>query len=197
MRRASWFTLALVASIGAVAAPRASAETETFTATLLQQTNMLQSGARTWPLTFRIESWTSAEEAARLGAVLQEGGPDALLREFRKGKSRAGYVLSSAYTREPSWRVAMATVRETPRGRVVRLVTDRPIGFAESWTSARSLDYPFSVFEFTLDGEGRGQGFAIPAARLADADGGPLTFETLPYVTGPDRLLGVRRWTSD
>jgi hypothetical protein len=197
MRRAGWFTLALVASIGAVAAPRAGAETETFTATLLQQTNMLQSGTRTWPLTFRIESWTSPEEAARVDAVLQESGPEALLREFRKGRMRAGYILSSAYTREPSWRVAMATVRDTPRGRVVRLVTDRPIAFAESWASTRSLDYPFSVFEFTLDGEGRGQGVAIPAARLVDSDSGPLTFETLPYVTGPDRLLAVRRWTSD
>jgi len=197
MRRAGWFTLALVASIGAAAPSRAAAETETFTATLLQQNDMRQSGTRTWPVTFRIESWTSPEEAARLGAVLQEKGPEGLLREFRKGKSRAGYVLSSAYTREPSWRVAMATVADTPRGRVVRLVTDRPIGFAESWANARSLDYPFSVFEFTLDGKGRGQGIAIAAARLADTDDGPLSFETLPYVTGPDRLLAVRQWLND
>ena len=49
-----------------------------------------------------------------------------------------------------------------------------------------------------MDGEGRGQGIAIPAARLAAGEGeGALAFETLPYVTGPDRLLGVRHWSND
>ncbi|MFN8091077.1 MAG: hypothetical protein U0599_02395 [Vicinamibacteria bacterium] len=198
MRRAGWITLALAAGIGTTMVPRAGAETETFTATLLQQSDMRQSRTRSVPVTFRIESWTSPQEAARLDSVLQEGGPAALLREFRKGRARAGYILTSAPMGEPSWRVAMATVRDTPRGRLVRLVTDRPIGFAESRTGARSLEYPFSVFEFTVDGEGRGQGIAIPAARLAAGEGeGALAFETLPYVTGPDRLLGVRQWSND
>jgi hypothetical protein len=199
MRRAGWITLALAASIATVAAPRAGAETETFTATLLQQSDMRSGGGtRTVPVTFRITSWTGPDEAARLDAILREGGPDALLREFRKGKSRAGYILSTVGAGEPSWRVAMATVEKTPRGRVVRLITDRPVGFVEGWSGARSLEYPFSIFEFTVDGGGRGQGVAIPAARLvADDLEGTLAVEVLPWVTGPDRLLGVRQSSND
>ena len=50
--------------------------------------------------------------------------------------------------------VAMATTADTPRGRVVRLLTDRPIEFAEAYYGARSLDYEFAAFEFTLDAKG-------------------------------------------
>jgi hypothetical protein len=198
MKTTSRAVLAVAAGLGLLAGPRiASAETETFTATLLSNADVRQAFSRTWPVTFHVQSWTSEEELARLEAVLKEGGSEALLREFRKGRGQAGYVTSPAIVRQPSWRVAMATSVDTPRGRVVRLLTDRPIGFAESWSGARSLDYEFAVFQFTLDEKGRGQGTAIPAARLVQYGDGQLTFETLPYTTGPDRLIGVRQWRSD
>lgn len=198
MKTVSWSALAAAASLGLVAVPRATyAGPETFTATILSQADMRRTATRTWPITFHVQSWTTEEDRARLEAILLEGGPDALLREFRKGKDRAGFVTSPAIVQEPSWRVAMATAVDTPRGRVVRLLTDRPISFGEAWTGARSLDYEFAVFEFTLDEKGRGQGIAIPAARLVPDGEGEIAFETLPYTTGPDRLLGVRKWGSD
>ena len=198
MTTTGWAVLAIAASLGPLAVPRAaSAETEMFTATLLRNADLRQATGRTWPVTFHVRSWTSEADLARFEAILKEGGPDALLREFQKGRSEAGYVTSPGIVRQPSWRVAMATSVDTPRGRVVRLLTDRPIGFAESWSGARSLDYEFALFEFTLDERGRGQGIAIPAARLTQDGEGLLVFETLPYTTGPDRLLGVRSWGMD
>jgi hypothetical protein len=197
MKTASWTALALAASLGLGGAPRANAETETFTATLLQNADMRQSSSRTWPITFHVESWTSEEDGRRLEAILKEGGPDALLREFQKGKTRAGYIVSPVIAQQPSWRVAMATAVDTPRGRVVRLLTDRPIAFAEAYSGSRSLDYEFAAFEFTLDGRGRGQGIAIPAARMRQDESGEVSFETLPYTTGPEKLIGVRKWESE
>ena len=88
----------------------------------------------------------------------------------------------------------MTTAVDTPRGRVVRLLTDRPIAFAEAYSRSRSLDYEFAAFEFTLDGKGRGQGIAIPAARMLQDESGEVRFETLPYTTGPEKLIGVRQW---
>jgi hypothetical protein len=198
MRIRVWAGLAVAASFGLGGVTGAVArEMETFTATVLQNADMRQGSSRIFPITFHVESWTTEEEGERLQAILKESGPEGLLREFQKGKTRAGYVLSPAFAREPSWRVAMATAVETPRGRVVRLLTDRPIQFGEAYYSSRSLDYEFAAFEFTLDAKGRGQGLAIPAARLSQDADGQVVVETLPYTTGPERLIGVRTWGRD
>jgi hypothetical protein len=198
MRIRMWAGLAVAASFGLGGVTGAMArETETFTATVLQNANMRQSSSRTFPITFHVENWTTEKDGERLQAILKESGPDALLREFQRGKTRAGYIVSPALAREASWRVAMATAVDTPRGRVVRLLTDRPIEFAEAYYGARSLDYEFAAFEFTLDAKGRGQGIAIPAARLLQDAEGQVTLETLPYTTGPERLIGVRKSGSE
>ena len=151
MRTRAWAVLGVAASLGIGAGTRATAgETETFTATVLQNADMRQGSSRTFPITFHVESWTTEEEGERLQAILKESGPEGLLREFQKGKTRAGYVLSPAFAREPSWRVAMATAVETPRGRVVRLLTDRPIQFREAYYSSRSLDYEFAALDLKI-----------------------------------------------
>jgi hypothetical protein len=35
---------------------------------------------------------------------------------------------------------------------------------------------------------------AIPAAKLSLGDKGEIVVETLPYTTGPQKLIGVRQW---
>jgi hypothetical protein len=43
-------------------------------------------------------------------------------------------------------------------GYQVIAATDRPIGFAESWRSSRTLDYNVSLIVLEMDSEGKGEG---------------------------------------
>jgi hypothetical protein len=64
--------------------------------------------------------------------------------------------------------------------------------FGEAYYGTRSKDYEFGVVELKLNADG--EGATIPAARLSLDAEGKIVVETLPYATGPQRLLGVRQW---
>jgi len=62
---------------------------------------------------------------------------------------------------------------------------------------ARSVVFDSLFAREKLGSTGLGQGIAIPAARLLQDAEGQVTLETLPYTTGPERLIGVRKWGSE
>jgi hypothetical protein len=193
-------TTGLVLALSAAVAAGARAEDEqkekkreTFTATVLQQANMRLPGGGTFQLTMNVDSWTSVEERRRLIAVFKEGGSEALMKELRKMK--AGYIVPPAFARWPSWEVDVASsIPQPDGGRIVRLFTERPIVFGEAYYNTRSKDYEFGIIELKLNAEGEGEGVTVPAAKLSLSDQGELVVETLPYTTGPQRLMGVRQW---
>ena len=179
----------------AAAAPAWAEEKQrdTFMATVVQTANMRLPGGRTFQITMNVDQWTSVEERKRLLTVFKEGGNDALMKELRKMK--AGYIVPPAWARWPSWEVDVASsIPQPDGGRIVRLFTERPIAFAESYYDTRSKDYEFGIVELKLDAEGKGEGATIPAARLSLDAEGQLVVETTPYVTGPQRLMGVSQW---
>ncbi len=89
-----------------------------------------------------------------------------------------------------AWRLIFAHWWQTPDGKTkVRLVTDRPILFGEAAFRTRSMDYPFGIVEFSLDDEGKGEGFFITAGKIGFNEMGTLTFETL--TTEPQKLFNV------
>jgi hypothetical protein len=173
----------------------AAGEQESFTGTILLESNMRMPPGQTYQLTMNIDEWTPVEDRKRVLVALKEGGEDAALKELEKMK--AGYVVPPAFARQPSWKVAIATKVETPTGTLVRIVTDRPIAFFEAYKSTRSKDYRFGVAEFKLDEKGKGEGVVIPAARVEFDDQGKLVIETLPHSTGPQKLIGVKAWNWD
>jgi hypothetical protein len=191
---AFWLGLALVVSCAAGArAEDKKKNRETFMATVLQQANMRLPGGGTFQLTMNVDEWTSVEERQRLITVFKEGGSDALMKELRKAK--AGYITPPAFARWPSWEVDVASSIPQPSGgRIVRLFTERPIIFGEAYYNTRSKDYEFGIVELKLDADGEGEGMTIPAAKLSMNAEGELVVETLPYTTGPQRLIGVRQW---
>jgi hypothetical protein len=139
---------------------------------------------RTRTIHIVIERWSTPEESARLKAVFVESGADELLSALQRVRPRCGYVRTS---NSLGWDIWYA--RETPLsegGRKIVLATDRPVGMWEASNSGRSMDYQFSLAEMRLPAEGKGQGKAIPAAKLTlDNDGG---LEIENYQAQPVRL---------
>ena len=183
----------LVAAGAAGAGAEDKKNRETFTATVLQQANMRLPGGGTFQLTMNVDEWTSVEERKRLLVVFKEGGSEALMKELRKMK--AGYISPPAFARWPSWEIDVASsIPQPDGGRIVRLFTERPIIFGEAYYNTRSKDYEFGIVELKLNADGEGEGMTIPAAKLSLNAEGELVVETLPYTTGPQKLIGVRQW---
>ena len=144
----------------------------------------MNNSVRTKTIDIVIERFSTPEEASALKAVFVENGADKLLSALQRVKPRCGYVRTSSSL---GWDIWYA--RETPLpdgGRKIVLATDRPVGMWEAGNSGRSMDYQFSLAEIRLPAEGKGQGKAIPAAKLTlDKDGG---LEIENYKAQPVRL---------
>ena len=128
----------------------------------------MNGGPSTAVVDFTIDRWsTDAERDALLAILKEEKDPyranDKLLRALQKmpvaGRlqtpQRLGWDLRYAY--------------QTPLeggGRRIVLGTDRPVGFRESVTRTRTMDYPFTIIEVRLDKDDRGEGKILAGTRL-------------------------------
>ena len=124
----------------------------------------MNNGARTGTIDIVIERWSTPEETASLKATFIEKGDEKLLSALQKVKPRCGFARTS---NSLGWDIYFA--RETPLpdgGRKIDLATDRPVGMWEARNSGRSMDYQFSLAEIRLPATGKGQGKAIPRAKL-------------------------------
>jgi hypothetical protein len=138
-------------------------------------------------LTMQVDRWTTDDEKRALFNTLKESGSDALLVAMRK--NIVGYIWTTSSTR---YKLNIASTFQTEKGRTVRLITERPITFAEQMAGTpRSRDYEFGVIEFTLDEKNSGEGVIFPTAKVGVDDKGNLTVESLG--TGPQKLMSVKK----
>lgn len=153
---------------------------ERFTATLANPT-----GGGTSPVTIHIDRYSTDAEIQKLAGILRDKGPDALrdaLWDLEAGYIRVGGGLG--------YPIAVARSRKTDKGRVVRLMMDRPISFQEAVSNSRSRDYPFGYIEMNLDNTGKGEGRFFAAAQVTMTAG---TVDIESYSPQPLRLLAVRK----
>ena len=121
--------------------------------------------SRTGSIDIVIERWSTEEEVQKLRGVLIEKGGDNLLPTLQKIKPRCGYTRTS---NSLGWDLQFA--RETVMSDGTRKIvvgTDRPMGMWELRNAGRSTDYEFSLAEIRLPADGKGQGKAIPRAKLS------------------------------
>jgi hypothetical protein len=184
--RTAVVSLALVAALTVAAS--ASAEDKEPVLRLRAFAVDLDNSGRTWTLDIVIDHWSTPQEIKSFQAASTEGGENALLKAMEKAKPRCGYVRTQ--TSIP-WDLYFATETPLPGGgRRIVVATDRPVSFWEALNPSAVDEYKFSLAEIRLGPDGKGEGKAIPYARLS-YDPDTRTFEVKNYETLPVRLTQV------
>jgi len=145
-------------------------------------------GAISGPFTINIHiyGYTSDEEVAKLAGLLKSKGQDAVASEIfhdEKGRivpvGRLGNDLN--YIR----------VLKSDKGKIIRMVSARPMSFLEVRNSGRSMDYPFGIVELVIGNDGKIEGSAIAAAKIQLNKDNILEVES--FSNQPLRLMTVEK----
>ncbi len=113
-----------------------------------------------------VQRWSTDGQREQLVDILKSKGEQALLDTLQKqpvvGTIRTPDSLAYDlhYARVQPW---------DDGGQQIILATDRPIEFWETRNDSRSLNYPFTVIEMCVNGEGKGQGTMSVATRVIPA----------------------------
>lgn len=158
---------------------------ETYTATAMVTSGA--AGGSMVSLTITIDSFTSDEEVVQLAQILKDKGPDALAKAL--DKTERGRIAPVGRVGND---VNVARTFQTEKGRLIRLLMNRPMGFLELRRSGRSRDYEFSVIELLVDEKGNGSGSMLAAAKIQFNKDNQLEVEN--YGMDPVRLSNVRRF---
>jgi hypothetical protein len=158
---------------------------ERFSATLT-----ILSGSRAGtvrPITIYIDGYSTDAESNMLGGAFADGGSKALFKVLTRMKTK-GRV---APTGSVGYQIRFIRSMQTPNGRKIVMLTDRPIGFLESYYGTRSRDYKYGLVELNINDEGKGEGSLIYAAKVKAIRGD--TIEVENFGIEPARLVSVRK----
>jgi hypothetical protein len=119
-------------------------------------------GGTTVPIDVRINKFTTDAEINEYAALVIDKGPEGLRRALEKQDLGQFSPVGKVGT-------PLAIARKVARGdqTIIRVLTIRPISFAELRNGARSVDYPYTMLEMILDKNGNGTGTAIGAAKIS------------------------------
>jgi hypothetical protein len=143
-------------------------------------------GAATSVVQITVDRWSTPEELRTLESVLAENGPEALLASLQKAKP-VGRIHTAGSL---GWDLRFAYQYPLPTGgRRIVIGTDRPLSFYEAANRPRSVDYPITILELSVDDQGRGRGQMVVASRVT---GLGESIELENYNATPVQLLQVR-----
>jgi len=139
-------------------------------------------------VTLRIDRWSTAADLAKLKDAVVEKGDDALLSALQHTKPVGSLSTNGGL----GWDLHYAQRVALPGGGwKIDFATDRPMGFGERVSGARSADYEYLLGEVRVGADGKGEGKLVPRASVMyDTENGTLTIEN--YDSVPVRLSNVR-----
>ncbi len=137
-----------------------------------QKTERISANARTSPpgsirivsVDLSIRDYSSVEDRDALVQAFSENGSQGLVDALDKLGSKGRIAITGTL----GFDVNYISTTDLPDGsRMIRFVTDRPITFAESWASPRSVNYRVSIGEIILRKEkNKSSGKLFPAAEV-------------------------------
>jgi len=181
----------VICTLLAVAMPVAAQEGEEtlpvrFSGTIIATGTIARGGITRVKIT--VEQWSSEEDRKELYVALRDGGTRGLVKAM--DKLDVGYI---QIDNSLGYRLRSAASWDTEKGRLIRVVTDRPISFAEFYKGTRSEDYPIGVVEFILPPDGPGEGTLLAASQVNIDEDGRIEVKSLPHNTGPQRLTNMEQ----
>ena len=177
-------SLALVATVATSTSITAqtSGQKESFTAVAVANNN-LASGVGT--VLIDITRWSTEAEQKALVAALDKG-PEALLDALQDSKPTG--TIRTPDSLAYDLRFAYQSPGEDGGRRIV-LATDRPIGFWEAQARPRTINYPFTVIQMQMEGDGTGKGTLSYATKIV-ARGNVIELEN--FATSPVMLTQIK-----
>ena len=162
--------LGIAVLAGGVVASPAAAE-DRFTG-IVQSTGAADAGLSQFRLL--IEQYSTREETLELLKILAEDGWRQLENKL-VATERARFILPGQLGHNIGF--ADSTPAEDG-GRVIHLVSARPLFLFEALGGTRSREYPFGVIEIRLDADGKGDGSVFAAAKIQFNNDGNLVIES-------------------
>lgn len=148
--------------------------------------NMQGAGRGPIQIKLLIYSYTPEDEVQKMAQTLKQGGQDALekaLWDIQRGKVAPVGALGVD--------VNYVRVLNSDKGKIIRMVTARPMSFLELRNNGRSTDYPFGIVELVIGNDGKVEGSIIAAAKIEINKDNVLEVES--YGTQPLRLMSLRK----
>ncbi len=156
---------------------------ETIQATAMGQQ---RASGKTFSVTLNIDSYSTPEDQKALIDAFNAGGHDALVKTLRNMKSKGRVAITGTV----GYQIAYVRSFETESGRRIRVITDRPIQFAEAYVNGRTKDYDLSALEINLNADQKqSAGTLIVAGKFKIDKSQQVSFES--YGSGPWRLVNI------
>ena len=167
------------------AEPKATEPKERFNCNLALMNGPVRVG--TTFFTVLIDDYTSDAEAQELRDLLKAKGAAAVQALIRDKELGAMFTTGSLAT-------PLCFIRQFPlengKGRRIVGIASRRTRFGEHWYGAQSLDYPWSMVEFTVDENGKGSGLLYELAMFGYDEKGKLVITS--GTVAPSKLFNIK-----
>ncbi|MFZ0579655.1 MAG: hypothetical protein WAN72_05005 [Candidatus Acidiferrales bacterium] len=145
-----------------------------------------RAAGKNFNVTVSIDSYSTPDDQKQLISAFNQGGQAALSKSLSKMQSKGRVAVTGTL----GYSVAYVRTFPTAEGRRVRLITDRPIRFAEARENGRSTDYDISALEFDINKDkSKSSGSLIIGLRVKVDKDNQFVFES--YGSGPWKLVNV------